>query len=250
MVDDCTETSCGTIYARRGGIDLAGTPVILVHGLVVTSRYMIPLASRLAAYFPVYALDLPGYGNSSKPALPSGMTELADAIEAWLEAKRFSRVHLVGNSMGCQVIADFATRFPSRVDRIVFLGPTVDPHARSFWRQLWRQMENALYQKPLLPVIAADYSTVGFRRSVAITAITLNDREEEKLPRIPVPVLVVRGSRDPVCPQRWAEEAVRLLPRGELRIIPGGQHVLNFSMPREVVRVMLPFLHAEADIFS
>ncbi|WP_292510847.1 alpha/beta fold hydrolase, partial [Methylobacterium sp.] len=42
-------------------------PVILVHGLGMSSRYMIPLARHLAPHFRVYAPDLPGFGLSDKP---------------------------------------------------------------------------------------------------------------------------------------------------------------------------------------
>jgi 2-hydroxy-6-oxonona-2,4-dienedioate hydrolase len=39
-----------------------------VHGLVVSSRYMVPLAEVLACWFDVYAPDLPGFGRSEKPS--------------------------------------------------------------------------------------------------------------------------------------------------------------------------------------
>ena len=41
--------------------------VVLVHGLVVSSRYMLPVAEQLAPYYRVYAPDLPGFGKSAKP---------------------------------------------------------------------------------------------------------------------------------------------------------------------------------------
>ena len=72
--------------------------------------------------------------------------------------------------------------------------------------------------------------------------LVLADKIEEKLPYIQAPTLVVRGSNDPVVPQRWAEEVTRLLPHGSLRVIPGAAHTINYSAPVEFVRVMQPFL--------
>ena len=43
------------------------SPIILVHGLGVSSRYMRPLAELLAAERSVYMIDLPGFGRSEKP---------------------------------------------------------------------------------------------------------------------------------------------------------------------------------------
>ena len=63
------QTSEGTVFARVS----AHTPdrrrpiVILVHGMVISSRYMVPTAERLAPFANVYAVDLPGYGKSYKP---------------------------------------------------------------------------------------------------------------------------------------------------------------------------------------
>ncbi len=42
--------------------------VILVHGLVVSSRYMVPTLRQLAPHYRVYAPDLPGFGKSTNPS--------------------------------------------------------------------------------------------------------------------------------------------------------------------------------------
>src|SRR5688500_11764977 len=43
------------------------SPVVLVHGLGMSSRHMLPIAEWLALDFPVHAPDLPGFGRSDKP---------------------------------------------------------------------------------------------------------------------------------------------------------------------------------------
>jgi 2-hydroxy-6-oxonona-2,4-dienedioate hydrolase len=56
-----------------------GTPVVvLVHGSGLSGRYMIPTAERLAADYPVYVPDLPGFGDSDKPSRVFDVSELAD----------------------------------------------------------------------------------------------------------------------------------------------------------------------------
>ena len=57
-----------------------------------------------------------------------------------------------------------------------------------------------------------------------------------------MPTLVVRGSRDQIVPQRWAEEAARLLPMGRLVVIPGAAHTANYSAPMELAHVTRAFL--------
>jgi len=115
-----TDTPIGRIHARVGGGALDGPPVVLVHGMVISSRYMVPTALELATLCPVYAVDLPGYGDSVKPLAILGLPELADTLAAWMDAMRFPAAHLVANSFGCQVLAEFALRHDHRVDRLVF----------------------------------------------------------------------------------------------------------------------------------
>jgi 2-hydroxy-6-oxonona-2,4-dienedioate hydrolase len=58
---------------------------------------------------------------------------------------------------------------------------------------------------------------------------------------VAVPVLVVRGSRDRIVSQAWAEAVTRLLPDARLVVIPGVAHVINFSYPAELSAIALRF---------
>ncbi len=60
-----------------------------------------------------------------------------------------------------------------------------------------------------------------------------------------VPALVVRGSRDSIVTQRWAEEAARLLPKGRIVVVSGSAHVANVDAPSEFARVIRAFLDEE-----
>jgi 2-hydroxy-6-oxonona-2,4-dienedioate hydrolase len=218
-------------------------PVVLVHGLGVSGRYMVPIARHLGTDLRVLAPDLPGFGRSDKPERALTIRELADALAAWMDAAGLARAALVGNSLGCEVLVELALRHPARVERLVLQGPTPDPAARTAARQVWRYMATGLYERsPLGWVSVSDYALCGPRRFARTMRHMLEDRVEEKLPLVGAPALVVRGSEDRIVSQRWAEEAARLLPRGGLAVIPGAGHAINFSHPRELRRAVLPFL--------
>lgn len=226
----------------------AGRPaVVLVHGLGVSSRYMVPLARALAPDFPVFAPDLPGFGWSEKPRRVLDIPELADALVAVLDALGLERPALIGNSMGCQVIVDLAARYPQRIDRAVLNGPTVDRHARTPLRQLLRLLA-ASPREPLSQslVVAADYLQCGPRRLLRTFRHALADPIERKLPFVRVPALVLRGARDLLVPQQWAEEVTRLLPMGRLVVLPGVAHAVNYSAPEAFARVARSFLEEAA----
>ncbi|HEV8307119.1 MAG TPA: alpha/beta hydrolase [Methylomirabilota bacterium] len=243
LVSDWTTLPAGVIHALAGRRVPGRPAVVLVHGMVVSSRYMAPTAERLAPLCNVYAPDLPGYGKSYKPRPILRLPQLADALATWMEAVHLDRAHLVANSFGCQIVAEFAVRHAARVRRLVLQGPTVDPAARTMRQQIWRSILNSPNEpKSLGWVSLKDYRAAGLRRAWMTFKLVLADRIEDKLPHIDAPAMVVRGERDPIVPQQWAEEVARLLPRGELRVMPGVGHTINYAAPRQFVDLIRPFL--------
>ena len=233
------------IFARvaTGRAPPGRPPVVLVHGLVISSRYMVPLVRALASDFPVYAPDLPGFGESGRPWRVLGVPELAEALHAWMRALGLPRAALVANSFGCQIVAELAARHPGAVDRLVLQGPTVDADARSLPVQVWRTLRNGRTEPPALGRISAvDYAKAGLGRAVRTTRAMMRDRIEDKLPHIKAPTLVVRGSRDPVVPRAWAERVARSLPDGRLVVVEGGTHTLNYADPDRLAAVIKTFL--------
>lgn len=236
------------IFARvwTGPASPPRRPVALVHGLGVSSRYMIPTAVRLSAYAPVYAPDLPGFGASSHPQRALGVVELAGVLTRWMYAMRLERAVLLGNSMGCQVIAHVAVERPELVERAILVGPTMDPGAGA-WAQVGRLIADG-FREPLryLPLLLGDYLRAGPRRVLATFRNALRDETFATYARMSAPTLVVRGGRDPIAPRDWAQRLTASLPRGQLAVIPGAGHAANFNAPDALVAVTRAFLeHSE-----
>jgi len=223
--------------------DAESPPVVLVHGFVMSGRYFLPAAERLAPFHPVYVLDLPGFGRSSKPRRVLSVPELADFLADWMEVSGLPRAVLVGHSMGCQVITDLAARYPERVERVVLASPSFEPGARTPGVQTWRLLVDLPRESfSLLPIGFRDYVGAGLFRAWRTLRSALADPIEEKLPLLRAPTLVVRGSRDPIVPQAWVEELTRLLPDGRLALIPNGPHAVNYSKAPEFVGLIRDFL--------
>jgi 2-hydroxy-6-oxonona-2,4-dienedioate hydrolase len=248
-----TWTSAGRfrMHARVADSAPPGSPrVVLVHGLGVSSRYMIPTIRSLAHDCHVFAPDLPGYGRSAGPRDALDIPLLADALDAWLEAAHIGAPDvLLGNSMGCQILVDLAVRRPARVRRLVLVGPTMDAAARTAWQQFARLALDSVREAPSQPfLVAYDYAVFGFRRFRQTFYNALSDRVEDKLPRVLSPTLVVRGERDPIAPQRWVEEIVRRLPSGRLAVVPGAAHTVNYMAPDALAELVRAFLRSTSDV--
>jgi pimeloyl-ACP methyl ester carboxylesterase len=217
-------------------------PLVLVHGLAVSHRYLMPLAARLAGHHPVHVIDLPGFGLSGDPGRVLDVAEHADHLADWLEAAGLIRVTVVGNSFGCQVAVDLAVRHPDRVCGLVLIGPTMDPSARTATRQILRWLGDTAREDPLqLPILVRDVRDAGPRRVARTLAHALRDPIEGKLPQVEVPVLITRGSIEPIVPMAWARAALQLLPRGELVVVPG-PHNANYGAADHLAELVLAFL--------
>lgn len=211
-------------------------PVVLVHGLALSHRYMMPTGRLLAQRsFRVLAPDLPGFGASIKPPCVLDVPALADALADWLRLMALPPVLLLGNSFACQIIIDLASRYPGLVAATLLQGPTTPPGERTWLAQFFRWRQNAPYNPPEMEAIAdGDYHACGYGRALATFRASLKDRPEDKLAAIQAPSLVVRGARDPICHEWWAEKVAFGLPNGTMAVIPGVAHTLVYTAPVEL----------------
>ena len=206
---------------------------------------MVPTARRLADEFSVFAPDLPGFGYSSKPRNALGLSELADVLAEWMSAIRVGRALLVGNSVGCQVIAELGIRYPQLLTAAVLQGPTMDAADRTPIGQFRRFLADLPREKlPEYAVNAHDYWRAGVRRLWQTFRIALADRIEDKLPRLTAPLLIVRGVQDPIVSEAWGRRLAELATDGTF-ISTQGAHTPNFSEPDAFSSVVRWFLNSK-----
>jgi 2-hydroxy-6-oxonona-2,4-dienedioate hydrolase len=221
--------------------------VVLVHGLGVSSRYMAPLARELAPFYRVFALDLPGFGRSEKPARPLGLVELAEAVASFMRTTGLRAATVVGNSYGCQIAMELAARRPRLVERLALVGPTTDPARRTRFQHVARLLLDATREPiSLLGIAVSDYVRCGPRRILHALDEALAHPLEDQLSRVLAPALVVRGMRDPLVSAAWAEELASELPAGRLVVVPGVAHAAHYAAPRSVARTIRRFVDEQA----
>jgi len=117
--------------------DLGGAgkpPLVLLHGMLGSSRNWQSAGRDLAEHFHVLALDLRNHG-SSPHADAMGYDELVGDVLAWLDAQGFARVALLGHSMGGKTAMLLACRHPGRVERLI----VVDIAPKDYFRPGHRQ---------------------------------------------------------------------------------------------------------------
>lgn len=99
-----------------------GRPVLLLHGWVGSWRYWISAMQTLSSTYRVYAVDLWGFGDSTKASEISHFENQVDLIGNFLDQMGIGRIVLVGHGLGAAVGLEFAHRNPEIVDRIMAVG--------------------------------------------------------------------------------------------------------------------------------
>jgi pimeloyl-ACP methyl ester carboxylesterase len=235
------------MHARvRAGPGATGPPVVLVHGLGVSSRSLAPTAALLAPDHPVFAPDLPGFGMSDKPIHSLDVPGLADALRHWMIDNELAPAIVVGVAFGCQVAVDLAAAYPAAVNRLALVGPTFDPEARSTARVALRWARNAPRSSPrLAPTVVHGFIDAGPWRSMRALRRALHDPVEEKLSEIEAKTLVVRPERDHLVPEAWTERVAKQIPEAELVVLPKAGHTIGPRAASRLTALLVPFLVAD-----
>ena len=107
-----------THYVEAG----AGRPLILIHGLGASMVAWDKNIGFLSRFCHVYALDLPGHGDSDKPRdIAYDTFSGAHFMAAFMDTIGVSKADVVGNSAGGHIAARLALTYPQRVGRLVLV---------------------------------------------------------------------------------------------------------------------------------
>ena len=265
-------------YYATGPLDAPA--VVLLHGGGIDSakvswRHLLP---ALAQTHRVYALDLPGYGESDPPPEDVTYTQafLERTLTDFIAALGLGKVSLVGLSMGGGAALGYALMQPERVRRLVLvdaygLQDKAPLHVFSYlavnFPQVaqglaWRLMRaNKLFLWAALsrifvnPLAAAGQVLDDAAESISleyfyewlnseITADGCRTNYYPQLHTLETPTLLIHGQFDLSIPLTWAERAADALPNGRLEIIPWSGHWVNREKPEAFNAVVLSFLQA------
>jgi len=234
------------LHVRQRETGRPATPLVMLHGLAVSHRYLMPTARRLAGR-PVYLPDLLGFGFSDKPPAALDVGEHARTVAAWMDQRDIGPAAVLGHSFGAQVAAELAVTRPDLVTALILGGPTTDPAAGTMHGQLWRLMRSLPHEDwSQTPILARDIRDAGPGRVLRTLRHAVRDHIEVKLPALRVPVLFVRGEFDRIAPPRWLTRAAGMTPLGRTSEIGGAAHNVATTAGPQTAAAIEAFLAAPA----
>ncbi len=246
-----------------------GEPLILVHTIGQSLYTWRGVFDRLANYYRVIALDLPGHGYSSRPdTFGYTIDEHAYAIRAFMDALHIESAHFVAFSMGCAYAMRLAHESPSRVGRIVLLTPGgITPEmplaVRMIDSPVFGLLASVLYNvrtvEKLLhdavfdltnitpEVVTSYYKTVcdgAARRAVRMSLQYYDDEPVlSSLREIAAPVLILQGGEDRWHPAEHGAEVYHAsLRNAASAVVRNAGHLVHEEKPERIVAALLEFI--------
>ncbi|HWI30880.1 MAG TPA: alpha/beta hydrolase [Microbacterium sp.] len=234
------------VFYRESDEPRPGARVMLhVHGFGLSGRYLLPTAQVLADEFHTLVPDLPGFGRSAKAGALLDVPDLAHAAARFLDAKGIERATLVGNSMGCPVICEFAYHYPERIDRAVLVSP-----AGGIFNQPLRRAVGQLARdggrepRKMVTVATPDYLRFGVSSTFKMFRALTQYPTLARLLALHIPTLVVLGDRDPLLPGPARVQEVAAQTDNHVLVvrIENAAHAINYSHPGELSNVIRLFM--------
>ncbi|MDK8462966.1 alpha/beta fold hydrolase [Marinobacter sp. SS13-12] len=246
---------------------VAGETIVLIHGFGANKDNWTRLAGELTDEFNVYAIDLPGHGDSSK-ALDLGyrFEDQVGHLSKILAALDIDKPHIMGNSMGGAITALYAATFPDQVRTAVLFDPAGifkydselvelivegdNPLIPSKEGDFKRLIDFALEKKPFVPwpiYEVMEERAIANRDVNQVIFAAIRDSGYEPdfrtaITRIDVPVLVIWGMEDRVINYRNADVFVEQIPDARKVLLEGVGHAPMVEVPEESAQLFREFL--------
>jgi pimeloyl-ACP methyl ester carboxylesterase len=257
----------------------AGPPLALLHSGLLSHREWEPVVERLAERHRLVIPDLPLHGDSEdRPRHPYTIDWFAEVMSGFADDVLGPRPLVVGHDAGAEIVLQAVLAGRLRPSRLVLMPnrlhhPVEHARKRAAWRLatvggslpgLDRVLSHAtkLVFTPALGMRMSDRHVAeagdlmrhafadvpgnpNLARSWAKCARRWPRGPQTQLldlyPQLDMPVLLLWADHDPLHPLCGAEETLRLLPRGQLRVLPSTGFLMTYDDPVGVARELVAF---------
>jgi pimeloyl-ACP methyl ester carboxylesterase len=261
-----------------------GQPIIFVHGLGSYLKFWrYQLDTFAASGYRVLALDMLGYGKSSKPAtFPYTMESMAGVVHEFADAVGAQKPILVGHSMGGQTVLSYALQFPEDVRALVLTSPAgfeeftskekdwfrsvfstafiKSADEEAIWGSIrrnnfarWKDEYIWLIEERVRLKESLDFDAYAYANVRSVHGLLDNEFVRNNLDKIKPPTIIVHGDWDRLIPNPFLHggETVEIMSYGAKRI-PDSKlvtlercgHTVQMDCPDSYNQAVLTFLRA------
>lgn len=158
---DCVGTK-DDIWTLSMNTESSNVPIVMLHGFAAGIAFWLMNLEEISADRPLYAIDLLGFGRSSRPQFSKDAEKIeqqfVDSIEKWRESMKIDSMILLGHSFGGFLATSYAMKYPDRIEHLILADPWGYTEKRDISNDpLWRRSLIKVFQRmaPLAIIRAA-----------------------------------------------------------------------------------------------
>ncbi len=251
----------GLAYFKSG----TGDPILLIHGVGLRAEAWLHQAPALSKNHAVYAVDMPGHGESELLSEDSSLQDYTDTIATWIESEIKQPVIIIGHSMGSMIALDFATRYQHLCHGVAALNavyrrsksakqavqqraqdmiknPDQDRVSTPIFR--WFNQASQGFEKEMADLCSQWLSiapAIGYARAYRI--FSQNDGPaNEALTRLSVPATFITGADDANSSGLMSQQMANLCQNGSYAVIDNARHMVQLTHPNEINSLLIEFV--------
>ncbi|MCH7800070.1 MAG: alpha/beta fold hydrolase [Chloroflexi bacterium] len=250
-----------------------GRPVLLIHGLGASMVVWRENIAALAERFRVYAIDLPGHGDTDKPDIEYDAESNVEFLRGFVESLGVGQIAMVGNSLGGALALMTALAHPEIVSKLALVSSGSLGREVSIWLRLPSlpivgklmtmgpidstgfMLRKALFDKSLatpelITELRRTNSLPGAREAVSkiirnfisLWGVRRRYVRARDLGRLEMPLLIIWGAEDRMIPPKHAYRAARANSRVDLHVFSSCGHMPQLERATEFNGIALEFL--------
>ncbi len=228
-----------------------GRPIVFLHGWVGSWRYWVNSMQIASTSFRAYALDLFGYGDTTRDPLHYSLERQADLINRFLGEMGIGKVALVGHGLGALVGFSYLKQWPKTVDRMMAINCPLDYDSVNARMRTATMPELIEWLAARSPESISALSDAAKADPQAVSASMAGLRANNLFSGVRdlgVPCLLVYGPNDPAVTMP-AQEKIDLFPNHMHQIsLEGAGHFPMVDNPTQFNRLMTDFLALDSGV--
>ena len=240
--------SKGTFYKLN---QKKGIPIVFIHGVGLDHNIWDPQINEFDNTVLIY--DILGHGRTPLNKEKISFDDFSDQIIDLIDELKFSKIHLIGFSIGSLIARNFATRFSDRLKSLTLLCSIFNrsDNEQKIVNERFEQTKkdkkltkdalNRWFNKDFIeknPLISDKIFSIlnnnNMNNFIKVYSLFVNHKDNEKFENINVKTLVITGEGDVGSTPEMSDNLSKKIKNSEVKIIPVGKHLCSIECSYDV----------------
>jgi pimeloyl-ACP methyl ester carboxylesterase len=232
----------------------SGIPIVLLHGWGGEINSIKPIADRLNPNkYRRIIIDLPGFGESSKPSSTIGSWDYTEIIFRFISKLGLTKVHLIGHSFGGKIALLLSKKHPELVEKLIVISPSgirlpptlkqrckisvakIGKIMESYLGSVGKKLKTLIYSR----ISSNDYLNAGEMKNIFLRVVNEDIRKD--ISNLKVPTLLLWGEKDTATPVKGAEIMKESIEDVGLVVIKNAGHFSYLEKTDQIMAIINNF---------